>query len=82
MFIINKFFFNLHLSLHQKHQRKLLVCENLLGNKSHSDSEIIKHWAICIHSDIAIKESLFIVLDNLQSKVHGYSHRCRAPFYI
>ena len=30
----------LYLSLHQKHQRKLLVCENLLGNKSDSDSDV------------------------------------------
>ena len=43
MFIVNKFFlpflYFLYLSLHQKHQKKFLVCENLLGNKSDSDSD-------------------------------------------
>ena len=38
MFIVNTFFllflYSLYLSLHQKHQKKILVCENLLGNKS------------------------------------------------
>ena len=43
MFIVNKFFlpflYSLYLNLHQKHQKKFLVCENLLGNKSDSDSD-------------------------------------------
>ena len=38
MFILNTFFF-LYLSLHQKHERKFLVCENLLGNEGESDSD-------------------------------------------
>ena len=43
MFIVNEFFlpflYFLYLSLHQKHQKKVLVCENPLGNKSDSDSD-------------------------------------------
>ena len=43
MLIVNKFLlpflYFIYLSLHQKHQKKILVCENLLGNKSDSDSE-------------------------------------------
>ena len=54
MFIVNKFFlpflYSLYLSLHQKHQKKILVCENLLGNKSDSDSDSdSENKDICIY---------------------------------
>ena len=40
MFILNKFFSFVYIkACTKKHQRKFLVCENLTGNKSNSDSD-------------------------------------------
>ena len=65
MFIVNNTFFLpflyfLYLSLHEKHQKKFLVCENLLGNKSDSDS------------DNLLKKIQKEVMDNVE-KVHKNS---------
>ena len=55
MFIVNKFFllflYFLYLSLQQEHQKKFCVCENLLGNKSDSNSDS--------DSDLNMKPDLF-----------------------
>ena len=56
MFIVNNFL--LYLSLHEKHQRKFLVCENLIGNKSHSDSDYIVNFQVYTNLNSPVLEGI------------------------
>ena len=62
MFIVNKFYllflYFLYLSLHYKYQKKFLVYENLLGNKSDSDFNL--------HSEEKLFPDLFFSMYNVR----------------
>ena len=81
MFIVNTFFF-LYLSLHQNHQRKFLVCENQLGNKSDSDMKAAQWRMIKLFNLAALLDFPNVIKPNESNPDSETSHFVSFPMEV